>query len=73
MSLWIAVVADLTSKIRYLAESGDGKAAEVVSRLDEALANQTVSKVQDYERKILNIAEKELEIILPREKRSLNA
>lgn len=71
VSLWIAVVADLTSKIRYLAESGDGKAAEVVSRLDEALANQTVSKVQDYERKILNIAEKELEIILPREKKEL--
>ncbi|WFP15756.1 hypothetical protein [Citricoccus muralis] len=68
VSLWIAVVADLTSKIRYLAESGDGQAAEVVDGLDRALANQTVSRVQEYERNILDTAEKRLGILLPRER-----
>lgn len=68
VSLWIAVVADLTSKIRYLAESGDGEAANVVDGLDKALANQTISKVQEYERNILDTAEKRLGILLPRER-----
>ncbi len=68
VSLWIAVVADLTSKIRYLAESGDGEAAKIIEDLDSALANQRVGKVQEYERNILDTAEKRLGILLPRER-----
>lgn len=62
------MVADLTAKIRYLAESGDGEAKNVVDDLDKALANQTISKVQEYERNIFDTAEKRLGILLPREK-----
>ncbi|EQM78584.1 hypothetical protein [Microbacterium maritypicum] len=68
VSLWIAVIADLTAKIRHLAESGDGEAREVVSGLDKALANQSVSKVQEYERTILDVAEQRLSMLLPRER-----
>lgn len=68
VSLWVAVVADLTGKIRYLAESGDGEARNVISELDKALANQRVDKVQQYERGILETAEQRLEILLPRER-----
>lgn len=68
VSLWVAVVADLTGKIRYLAESGDGEARNVISDLDKALANQRVDKVQQYERGILATAEQRLEILLPRER-----
>lgn len=68
VSLWVAVVADLTGKIRYLAESGDGEAGNVISDLDKALANQRVDQVQQYERGILATAEQRLEILLPRER-----
>lgn len=71
VSLWIAVVADLTNKIRYLAESGDGDAAAVVDSLDKALANRTVTKVQEYERNLLETAENRLGILLPRERAEL--
>lgn len=71
VSLWIAVVADLTSKIRGLAETGDGEAKKLVQDLDKALANQDIRKVQDYERNILSTAESTLELLLPREKKEL--
>ncbi len=69
--LWIAVVADLTGKIRYLAESGDGQAKSMIDQLDQALAGGAVKKVQDYERTILEKAEQTLEILLPRERKEL--
>lgn len=68
VSLWVAVVADLTAKIRYLAESGDGEAGNVIADLDEALANQRVNQVQQYERDLLKTAEQQLQILLPRER-----
>lgn len=71
VSLWIAVVADLTSKIRHLAESGDGEAGNVIDGLDTALSDQTVRKVQEYERNILDTAEQRLGILLPRERLEL--
>lgn len=68
VSLWVAVVADLTGKIRYLAESGDGEAGNVIDDLDKALANQRVDQVQRYERDLLATAERRLQILLPRER-----
>ena len=71
VSLWIAVVADLTSKIRGLAETGDGEAKRLVQELDKALTNQTIHKVQEYERTILSTAEETLQLLLPRERKEL--
>lgn len=68
VSLWVAVVADITAKIRALAESGDGEAQNVISSLDAALANRVVQKVQEYERNILEVAERRLQILLSRER-----
>lgn len=68
VSLWVAVVADLTGKIRYLSESGDGEAESVIRRLDKALDDQNVGQVQRYEREILETAEERLQILLPRER-----
>ncbi len=67
VSLWTAVVTDLTGKIRTLAEAGDGEAKSIIENLDRALNNQTVAKVQEYERNILKTASKSLQILLPRE------
>lgn len=37
VSLWIAVVADLIFKIRFLAESDDGEASKAIKELDRAI------------------------------------
>ncbi|WP_277100654.1 hypothetical protein [Cutibacterium granulosum] len=68
VSLWVAVVADLTGKIRYLAESDDNEAKNVIRDLDKAIDNQNVQGIQQYERTILEKAEKQLGILLPRER-----
>lgn len=71
VSLWIAVVADLTNKIRYLADSGDGEARNVIENLDRAIANSSVIKVQEYERGLLEIVTEKLDILSSREKAEL--
>ena len=61
VSLWIAVVADLTYKIRYLAESGDGRARVAIEGLDRAVSNGEIRKIQQYENSILDLASNDLE------------
>lgn len=34
---WVAVAVDLTNKIRYLADTGDGNAVQAVAGLDDAI------------------------------------
>lgn len=72
VSLWIAVVADLTFKIRQLAESGDGAAANVIADLDDAVSRGAIRTVQDYERDLLVTAERDLGILTAREKTELS-
>lgn len=72
VSLWIAVVADLTYKIRYLAESGDGRARVAIEGLDRAVSNGEIRKIQQYENSILDLASNDLEIISSREKEELS-
>lgn len=67
VSLWIAVVADLTLKLRHLAESGDGTAKEALSKLDKALEKGEVKQVQEYERNLLKLAGSQLELLSKRE------
>ena len=71
VSLWVAVVADLTGKMRYLAESGDGAAKEAIDSLDNAHKNGDMRKLQEFERNILEIAQDEFEIIRPRDRKEL--
>lgn len=71
VSLWVTVVADLTAKIRYLAESGDGESKEIIRIFDKAVRDKNVAKVQQHEREILENAEKKLGILLPREREEL--
>lgn len=67
VSLWIAVVADLTYKIRHPADSGDGAAVVAIADLDQAVANRSVRKVQEYERTILTFVSTDLEMLSARE------
>ena len=72
VSLWIAVVSDLTCKIRRLAESGDGEAKIVIDTLDLAIERHNVKKVQKYEREIIATAADKLQILDLRSKEELD-
>ncbi|MFW0121426.1 hypothetical protein [Rothia sp. CCM 9419] len=72
VSLWVAVVSDLTYKIKYLSDTGDRNAKKILDRLIKGLDEDNVPSVQSYERELLSKAEKELEIILKHEKEQLD-
>lgn len=67
VSLWIAVLADLILKVRHLADTGDGKASEAIKKLDKAIEDQNVPSMQEFERGVLNLVSKELDILSDRE------
>ena len=67
VSLWVAVVVDLTNKIRVLAEAGDGKAKAYVTDLDRAVTSQDVHEYLKLEGGVLDFALNEVELIDSRE------
>jgi len=66
VSLWIAVSADLIFKIRHLADTGDGEAGEAVRKLDKAIEDRAVRRLQEFENSVLELCAK-LEIFTHRE------
>lgn len=70
VSLWTAVVLDIISKIRHLANGGDGDAARIVRELDRAIDGNDVRHLQRIEFNLLDDAQK-LEILTRRESEEL--
>jgi hypothetical protein len=68
VSLWIAVLMDLTLKLRHLADGGDADAKDAIDKLDKALEANSVAGVQKYERELLDLVGSKLEMLTPREK-----
>jgi hypothetical protein len=56
ISTWVAVALDLTDKIRELADTGDGAAADYVRRLDDAIRDDNLATLQQIERDLLKAA-----------------
>jgi hypothetical protein len=67
ISTWVAVALDLTDKIRELAETGDGAAADYVRRLDDAIAGEAIARLQQLERGLLPVTHGTFEFITKRE------
>jgi hypothetical protein len=67
VSLWIAVLMDLTLKLRHLADGGDADARDAIDKLDKALEANSVAGVQKYERELLVLVGPKLEMLSPRE------
>ena len=63
VATWIAVVVDLTNKIRSLAEGGDKAAEKMVRDLDASVASHAVKDFQAFENKILEVSEKTFELL----------
>ena len=67
VAVWIAVLTDLTIKVRYLADSGDALACEAINKLDNAVKGGVVAGVQNFERGILSLAGSKLAMLSDRE------
>lgn len=70
-STWIAVVADVFSKVRELAISGDKNAAAFIQRLDTAVSSEDIPTLQKIESGILAVAADEFELLSPQEHEDL--
>lgn len=67
VAVWIAVLTDLTIKLRHLADSGDALALEAINKLDHAVESGAVAGVQNFERGILGLAGSKLAMLSDRE------
>lgn len=69
IAVWIAVAADITEKIRLLAEdNGNGKAVLLRDSLDRAIAANSTADLQKFENGLLKVAHEDLELIGQRER-----
>jgi hypothetical protein len=67
VAIWITVAFDLIGKIRALADSGDGAAADFMRGLERAIESDNRSLLLDIERSLLNVAHDTFEFIEHRE------
>lgn len=71
-SIWIAVVYDLFGKLRELALSGDAKAREYISKIDEAVNKHDIRASQEIEAYIQGVARDDFDLITAIEYDDLN-
>lgn len=62
VATWTAVFFDLLDKLRELGIGGDTQAQGIVDRFERAEANGDVSALLKFEREILEIAKRDLEL-----------
>jgi hypothetical protein len=63
ISTWVTVALDLLGKIRQLSEDGEGAATEHIANLDKAIATGNHFKLQELERKLLDVCRDSFELI----------
>lgn len=68
---WVAVVVDLTNKVRHLAETGDGVAKEAIDEVEAAISQNSVASIQNFERGLLAQCAKDFELLSQREHEEL--
>ena len=68
VSIWIAVTSDLITKVRHLAEQGDGPAAAAMSDVHAFVESGDVRKMQAFENGLLELCSDKLQLLTPREK-----
>lgn len=67
VGLWIAVVHDLTDKLRVLADSGDGNAFRLIEEIERARNSENYKYLQAFESELLSKARDDFELISARE------
>lgn len=67
LSIWVAVCADIISKLRELANAGEAAAVAKVAELDGWITNNEKQKFQGFENSVVELAKAQFEILLPHE------
>jgi len=71
LSIWVAVCADIISKLRELANGGDGAAQSQITDLQGWIENDQIRHLQNFENNLVVLAEEQFEMLLPHEARDL--
>ncbi|WP_104084058.1 hypothetical protein [Cryobacterium sp. Y11] len=71
VSIWIAVTSDLITKVRHLAEQGDGAAAAAMRDVHAFVEGRDVRKMQAFENGLLELCADKLQLLTAREKSEL--
>lgn len=67
VATWIAISYDIISKIREIADQGDGKAKMLIQDLNKYIENSDIRKLQEFEGNLLDNAKDDFEFINPSE------
>ncbi|MCP4527661.1 MAG: hypothetical protein GY833_17345 [Aestuariibacter sp.] len=67
VSVWIAVTFDIISKIRELMLQGDAMAQSLISKLDNAISQKNIKRLQSLENDLLDKALKDFEFLSQQE------
>jgi len=71
LSIWVAVCADIISKLRELSTGGDKNAKSKLDNLSKWISLENFKELQHFEGELIQIALKEFEMILPHEAKDL--
>ena len=71
LSIWVAVCADIISKMRELAADGDAVAAGLMTSLDTWITNDTRQALQKFENDLLELAENQFQFLSRHEAQDL--
>ena len=67
LSIWVAVCADVISKLRELANGGDATALVEVKQLDGWIKNKDLKHLQQFENTLIDLARDKFGMLLPHE------
>ncbi|MCC6678268.1 MAG: hypothetical protein IT436_14095 [Phycisphaerales bacterium] len=71
VATWLAVVFDIISKMRELANQGDAEAKTQIERIDHATANTDIGAMQKIESSLLELSKTTFEFLTEREAKDL--
>jgi hypothetical protein len=71
LSIWVAVCADIISKLRELATGGDAAALAEVSSLETWVRTKDLKNLQNFENGLVELAGVKFEMLLPHERTDL--
>jgi hypothetical protein len=67
LSIWVAVCADIISKLKELASGGDPSALAEVKNLEPWIQTQNLNRLRKFENGLIELAEDKFEMLLPHE------
>lgn len=67
LSIWVAVCADVISKLREISTGGDAAALTEINQLDEWINAKDLRNLQQFENSLIDLARDKFGMLLPHE------